>query len=243
MSDFEGGSIDKRDRVHHCRANRMRKTQLALGLRFWGGKRKGAGRKPAGERAGVSHRRTLRVTKNTAVHVTVKLLRGVADLRGKRFAALAELAIRRCAERDGFRVIEYSIQHDHPHLMIEADAPRSLASGMRALGVSLAKRINRTRGQSGQVLKERYHARTLKSGREIFLALRYILGNSRKHIAQAGRSVAKGWIDPWSSGRSFDGWRGRAPSAERMLPRASGWLLLVGWRLQQGPLDVDAIPR
>ena len=55
----------------HRRSPRVRQKTLAF--REWGGARRGAGRKPAGERAGVSHRARPALSSRHPVHVTVKI--------------------------------------------------------------------------------------------------------------------------------------------------------------------------
>src|SRR5215468_744013 len=67
-----------------------RPLQLELPLRSWGGRRRGAGRKPAGAKAGVSHFRRPEVCPRHPVHVTMKLRGGLPNLRHK---ALARLVI------------------------------------------------------------------------------------------------------------------------------------------------------
>ena len=55
--------------------------QLALELKTWGGKRKGAGRPPSGLRAGVSHLLRPALARRHPVHVTLRLCEGVGYLR------------------------------------------------------------------------------------------------------------------------------------------------------------------
>ena len=58
-----------------------RSTQREFGFMNWGGKRRGAGRKPRGERAGVSHAKRPKHAGRTPLLVTQKLLRGLPRLR------------------------------------------------------------------------------------------------------------------------------------------------------------------
>jgi hypothetical protein len=82
----------------------------------------------------------------------------------------------------------------------------------------------------------------LKTPREAAHALKYVLLNGAKHIAQLGRRVARGWLDPLSSAPSFDGWiETRATAPPRELPRARSWLLSLGWR-KWGLLDPADVP-
>src|SRR4051794_27843912 len=105
--------------------------QLLLNLKTWGGARKGAGRKPTGEKSGVSHLRRSRVTRHHPVHVTLRVVASVGNLRlAKRTRVVrAALAAGKQGVR-GFRLVHYSIQSNHLHLLVEADNGGALARGM-----------------------------------------------------------------------------------------------------------------
>lgn len=55
---------------------RERARQIEFGFASWGGKRRGAGRKPKGERALVSHAPRAELAERFPVHVTLKLVTG-----------------------------------------------------------------------------------------------------------------------------------------------------------------------
>ncbi|HEX7038458.1 MAG TPA: hypothetical protein VF210_22025 [Pseudomonadales bacterium] len=59
------------------------------------------------------------------VHVTVRLQRGLPNLRRKRFVSAFRYSLAQCAERPGFRVVHYPIQHNHLHFLIEAQGKRA----------------------------------------------------------------------------------------------------------------------
>ena len=110
--------------------------------------------------------------------------------------------------------------------------------------------INKALGRSGHVFAERYHARALKTPREVRNALRYVLCNARHHAAERGQRLAKTWIDPFSSALWFDGWRDEIVDQPwlRKLRRISAptacahtWLLTTGWR-KHGLLGFDEVP-
>ena len=62
-----------------CMKSRIRQTTFK---QFnWGGKRRGAGRKPKGERAGVSHAKRPEINPRHPLHVTLKLEAGISTLR------------------------------------------------------------------------------------------------------------------------------------------------------------------
>jgi REP element-mobilizing transposase RayT len=160
--------------------------QLAFELRSWGGKRKGAGRKPKGEKAGMAHVRRPSLEKRRPVHVTVRMERGVWNLRTRRcFGALAK-AFWGGREQFGFRLVHYSVQGNHIHLLVEAHDRRALARGMKGLGVRIARRLNRVMGRRGRVLADRYHARVLRTLAEVRNVRNYLTTNAHHHYGLVG---------------------------------------------------------
>jgi hypothetical protein len=99
------------------------------------------------------------------------------------------------------------------------------------------------------VFGDRYHARTLKTARDVHVALRYVLMNARKHELGVGR-VPYGQADVCSSAAWFNGWsRPRelvfglsAAQGPPPVAAAKSWLLRVGFR-RAGLIDVDSAPR
>ena len=187
------------------------------------------------------------IDRHKPAHVTLRLCRIARTLRNGKLYSAVHGALRAAAEREGFRIIHYSVQVDHLHLIVEADDNRALSRGMQGLGVRLARAINRTLERSGPVLADRYHARVLTSPTAVKHALLYVLNNARHHAAQQGATYPRGWLDPFSSASEFDGWLRavrRDPDAT-YLPRctapATSWLLRGGWK-RAGLLDPDATP-
>src|SRR6185503_10018456 len=208
--------------------------QSEFGFTNWGGKRRGAGRKPKGERAGVSHVKRPRLCARHPVLVTMRLCEGLPSLRYDDSHELVRRALVQSSEGDAFRVVEYSVQSNHLHLIVEARDERALSCGMNGLASSLARGFNRLWRRSGKVFSDRYHARSLETPRAVRIALVYVVQNGRKHGAWVARRP-----DPYSSGEGFDGWqRGSevAQTSPRVLPRAQTWLLAVGWR-RHGLID------
>lgn len=223
-----------------------RSRQLVLTLHAptrWGGRRPGAGRKPR-TRPPIAHRSRPAFPARHPAHVTLKLRAGVPSLRSVALVRVLERSLARGCERDGFRVIHYSFQSNHAHLVVEAANRTALARGMKSVGTRLARAVNRVFGRRGPVLAERYHLRVLRTSREVRNVLRYVLLNARKHA----RHAVPAGLDPASSARWFDGWVGgtdpRSPpsSAPRPIGRARTWLLSVGWR-RWGLLDPNDAPR
>ncbi|MCY2962034.1 MAG: transposase, partial [Planctomycetota bacterium] len=142
------------------------------------------------------------------------------------------------ADRFGFRLVEYSIQTNHLHLIAEAEDERSIARGMQGLLVRVAKALNRAWERRGKVLCDRYHARILRTPRDVRTALVYVLQNARKHGA---RLIG---VDACSSGPWFDGWRDRVARAPRPIAEARSWLLTAGWRRGGllGTREAPAVP-
>jgi hypothetical protein len=138
------------------------------------------------------------------------------------------LALR--ARNERFRVVEYSIQSNHAHFVVEAANAAELGRGMKSLGARFAKVVNRAFCRRGAVLRDRYHVRILRTPREVRNALAYVLLNVRKHRAQHGLATPPE-IDAASSGRWFTGWTGAAlPSRDPpVVSKATSWLLRVGW--------------
>src|SRR5258706_11199282 len=62
-------------------------------------------------------------------------------------------------DRKGFRLVHYSLQGNHAHLIVEAGDERALGRGMKAIGARLARAVNRVFQRSGPVLADRYHVR------------------------------------------------------------------------------------
>lgn len=208
---------------------------------FWGGRRRGAGRKPRGAKAGVPHKTRPVLAPRYPVHVTCKLLPGLPNLRSTFAHVVLRGAFESGADRFGFRLVEYSIQTNHLHLLCEAKDRRALWRGMQGLSVRIAKRLNRLWDRKGTVFADRYHARILKTPREVRRALAYVLHNARRH----GLRVAG--IDSFTTGPWFAGWRERIPESwrstiERPTLLARTWLLAAGWR-RLGLVGVGEVPR
>ncbi len=148
-----------------------------------GGPRFGAGR-PRGVRPRVMHRPRECIVARLPVHVTIRLRRGIPSLRQPRFVRRFRSSLSEACVRHGFRVVHYSIQRDHVHLLIEAHSNHSIACGMKSVGARIGKLANRLFQRSGKVLDGRYHLRPLRTPLEVHRALRYVLLNHRHHAAQ-----------------------------------------------------------
>jgi REP element-mobilizing transposase RayT len=216
----------------------MRQGELVFARR--GGRRSGAGRKPSGPRKRVPHVVRPVLASRFPVHVTTRLRAELPGLRrGETLRVLHQAFFAGC-ERFGFRLVHFSVQSNHLHLVAEAQDREALWRGMQGLLIRSAKALNKLWARRGKVFWDRYHARILRTPREVRSALCYVLCNARKH------GLALEGIDPFSSGRWFDGWRPPNPEMQRA-PRgptalARTWLARVGWR-RHGLLDPATVPR
>ncbi len=192
----------------------------------------------------MSHHGRPEVTNRTPVHVTLRVLPHVWNLRSRRALDVIEAALAGARTWREFRVVHFSTQGDHLHLLAEADGNRALSEGMQGLTVRLAKGLNRMMRRHGKVFADRFHAHVLDSPTEVRNALAYVLLNHRSHLARIG-APAPARLDRFSSAATFDGWKGAnraAPPGVTSPP--STWLLRTGWRRRGliSPLELPAVP-
>src|SRR5207249_5379538 len=114
-------------------------------------------------------------------HVTVRAWHGLPSLRTDTLFPAVPRGLAQ-ASRGGLRVLQFSVQRDHVHLLVEAADMRGLSRGLQGLAIRIAKAVNRVLGRRGRVWGDRYHARALRTPREVRNALVYVLQNWRKHV-------------------------------------------------------------
>ncbi len=133
------------------------------------------------------------------VHVTLRMARTTPNLRSQRGFRCVEHALREEERRGELRVVHYSVQGNHVHLVVEADDRVVLSRRMQGFSIRLAKRINRDvmRRRRGTVLGQRYHARVLSTPSEVRHAIAYVLFNHAHHV----KTTERGLLDPYSSAR------------------------------------------
>jgi len=206
----------------------MKARQQDLPLPQWGGRRQGAGRPrtrphPGLDRPGVPHLPRREFKQRHPVHVTMRLQPAAGYLRARHRARVIERALAAARERLGVRIVHYSIQGNHLHLIVEAESAAALSRAMQGLAIRLARALNGLAERRGPVFADRYHSRALVSRRKVANAVRYVLQNHRHHTREL---LPSRWIDPLSSARYLNVAAGdAAPVAE---PRT--WLLRTGWR-------------
>ena len=225
---------------------KRRSPQLLLSARGGrGGYRAGAGRKPkdAADRKGHHPRPAL--ASRFPVHVTLKVRAEVPHLRRGDCFVVLRRCFARGKERFGFRLVHFTVQGNHLHLLVEAKDKTALSRGMQGLAIRIARQLNKKLRRTGKLFAERYHERILKTPTETRRALLYVLANSRRHTSD--KITTRDWIDPMSSAPWFDGWRRRPrepwfqPEGEPPVVPPTTWLLGQGWR-RQGLLDPAVVP-
>lgn len=137
------------------------------------------------------------------LHVTMRAKRGLPSFRAQVLYAAFELAVR-TTRRDDFHIVEFSVQDDHLHLIVEASDSDALARGMKSFSVRANRLFNAALGRGrGRVWGDRYHRRDLTNARQVRNALVYCLANYKKHQRVTSGAPR---IDPCSSARWFAGW-------------------------------------
>ena len=169
-------------------------------------------------------------------HVTLRAASLPSSLRRARVSCAVRDALAR-ASRDAFRVVAFSVQRDHLHLIVEADSARQLRAGLQGLAIRVAKAVNRVLGRRARcgriaIMRALCPARVPSATRLV-----YVLQNWRKHVP-GGRG-----LDPCSSAAWFSGWRVATPAAAARSPVAVArtWLARWGWR-RHGLIDVHEAP-
>jgi putative transposase len=174
----------------------------------------------------VPHRARPEHNRALPVHLTLRARAGLPSFRGEQLFRVIREALR-AASSAQFRVVQFSVQRDHLHLIVEAADSRCLALGARGLAIRVARAINRRLDRRGPVWGDRYHARSLRTPREVRNGLVYVIMNFRKHRPWDRRE-----LDPCSSSAWFDGLNPRPPPSPAPAPvhAARTWLGTVGWR-------------
>jgi len=176
------------------------------------------------------------VTRHDPLHLTLRLVRRVRHLRTRAAAVALRAAFDGGQARFGFRLVHFSVQPGHLHLIAEADDAVALGRGTKGLCVRIARRLNRLMGRRGRVFADRYHANILCGPEHVRRALVYVLQNARHHPETGAPPAGTPWADAFSSARHFDGWAAppplppAAPSAGAPVVPPRAWLLTTGWR-------------
>src|ERR1043166_4005139 len=238
----------------------MPRKQPVQGVLFKprGGKRRGAGRPPKGARAGAPHEKRPFLHARHPVHVTLRVIDAVGNLRRRRVYQAIREATLTTARRDNFRIIQLSIQHNHVHLIVEADDKYALAVGMQGFQISAAKHLNAAISKDkpgprrrGSVFPDRYHAEIITSPMQARHALSYVVNNWRKHREDQAGPGSTWKLDWFSSAITFPGWaeygdeaflwRGPPTYDPLIVYQPRTWLLREGWK-KAGPISCRDVP-
>jgi REP element-mobilizing transposase RayT len=222
-----------------------------------GGKRRGAGRKPKGARAGARHGARPEFKPYHGLHVVMRVAPAVGSLRRRKMYRAVREATITAAQREQFRIVHISLQRTHVHMLVEADHREALARGMQSFQISAARNINTALGDGvrrrrGKVFADRYHVEVITTPTRAHHAIGYILGNWRKH-KEDQHGVASTWlVDPFSTAILFPDWKELQdkalmwPIRETYDPmivfRPRTWLLAEGWKRGGGPISARDVP-
>jgi len=200
-----------------------RKTWIQLELpkpRMRGGVRPRAGRKRRTDE--LPHLPRPQHKARFPLHVTQRIRWEVGSLRtDKRFQRIKR-AFRYGCDRFGMRMLDFSIQDDHIHLIVEANDKESLSRGMQGLTIRVARAINRVSGRRGKVFADRYFARPLRTPTEVKNAIHYVRYNMQHHRAEKGLDTHPWALDPFSSVTGEAQWYGEE---HRTVAEPRSWLV------------------
>jgi REP element-mobilizing transposase RayT len=247
-----------RPREHHIQLSLDKVVRVPDKNGQWrGGARTGAGRKRAPGPRRMTHTRRPYIQAANPMLVTLRVEKVVGSLRRMSAYRAIRRALKTVAYHHGiFRIVHFSLQRDHIHLLVEADGKFCLSRGMRSFQIAAAKHLNREltpkgkRRRRGRVFVDRYHVMEIDSVARVCNAVSYVLNNWRKHGQnRETRGLFGGRIDPYSSGVYFLRWKERT-NEDVVIPagyeppeigNAHTWLLTAG--LARGrPISVWDVP-
>src|SRR4051812_28464033 len=87
-----------------------------------GGRRPGAGRPPGKFRREAPHRTREYFDRPSAIHVTIRCPSYISELRSDRVFAAMRGVLARYTDRADFRVVHFSMQDNHLHMIVEASS-------------------------------------------------------------------------------------------------------------------------
>lgn len=152
---------------------------------------KRAGR-PAIHDKGIRHIKREKFYKSRSLHLTIKVRENKADIQNKRILKALHHAIIR-ARLKKLKIIHYTLEYNHVHLLVEAENHHVAHQAMQALGISLSKAINKIKRKTGTVYKYRYHLRKITGLRDLKNVTNYIFNNGIKH------KRTRTQLDPYNS--------------------------------------------
>jgi REP element-mobilizing transposase RayT len=191
------------------------------------------------------------------LHVVMRVAPDVRSLRRRKmYKAIREATIT-AAMRERFRIVHVSLQRSHVHMLVEAEHKAALARGMQGFEISAARNINTALGDGvrrrrGKVFADRYHVEVIRSPTQARHAIRYVLGNWRRH-GEDREGLPSTWrVDPFSTAILFPEWQELQdqpwmwPMRETYDPlvvfRPRTWLLSEGWKRGGGAISARDVP-
>lgn len=207
-----------------------------------GSARKRAGRKPAPGRPNVRHRARPKHSKWNPLHITMRAVSGLPSFRTEVLYLAFERAIR-LTRREDFRIVEYSVQSNHLHLVVEAESNDALSRGMKSFTNRTNRLFNRVLGRGrGKLWMGRYHREDLATPRQVRNALVYCLSNFRKHTPHVRGARNIDWC---SSARWFTGWNAARSSNDGPRPTSLARVPLLAylWQSRHGLIDPREAPK
>jgi REP element-mobilizing transposase RayT len=240
------------------RGKRSEEAEQLVLFKKRGGKRRGAGRPPKGARAGARHKERPFLHARYPVHVSLRVVGAVGNLRRRCVYQAVREATLTTARREDFRIVHLSIQRTHIHLLVEANDKHALAAGMQGFQISAAKHLNAAISEGrpgprrrGTVFPDRYHAEIITSPTQARHALSYVVNNWRKHQEDLAAPMSSWTIDWFSTAVMFPGWaeygdepflwRGPASYDPLLVFQPRTWLLREGWR-KVGSISCHEVP-
>ena len=208
-----------------------------------GGFRANAGRKKA-SKPNTPHRARATLSRHVPAHIILRAAKGLPSLREQVVAQAVGHVIRTMRTvRDDFRIVEFSIQSSHVHLIVEADDDRALSSAIRSFEARVSKVLNHhvLRRKRGRVWGDRYFRVDLTSPKQARHALAYVLQNGQHHGV-----VAAGVKDPISSARWSNRYVTRAelPLETSLTSPSRTYMLNVLWeRSWPGAIFPNEVPQ
>jgi putative transposase len=216
--------------------------QLEIEFSSWGGRREGAGRPRLPGKGRVRHRARERHRAAHPVHVTMRVREGLPPLREAVLFREVQLRLKEANRssrlRDVFRIVHFSVQDNHLHLIVEARDTGMLSRGVQGFAIRVARRVNALLRIRGSFWGDRFHSRELTSPRAVRNAIVYVLMNAKKHgfrLPKADRLSSATWFDGFSGHPAPD-----VDDAPVRPPRT--WLGSTGWR-RHGLVRLDERPR
>ena len=143
--------------------------------------------------------------------------RGLPSFRRETLYVAFERAFRR-TRRDDFRIVEFSVQDDHVHLLVEADDNDALARGMKSFSVRANRLFNAALGAARAGVGRPLPPPRPHDARQVRNALVYCLNNYKKHQRVTGgmpRSTPAPRRDGSKAGRPSAARRRPAPHRRR----------------------------